>query len=364
VHRDLKPANLFCIRRPDGVLSVKVLDFGISKMCGQLPTSSKSMTSTAAVMGSPFYMSPEQLLSSRNVDARTDIWSLGAILFELLTGRVPFDGESLPEISIKIGSLPTPRVRDYRPDVPAELELAIDKCLEKDRCARFPNIADLAIALAPFGPRRSRTSVERISGIIRCSGLSASVLALPPSSKEPELPLDTQGDWTRTLVNSRGARKGLMAVAATAVVVGAGLWLWPQGEDKSNVSTRTAGSSVVSRTLSAFPADAGFVQSTTPTATAEERVREGVPAKSQSKAFSVPSTALPAALGARRSTGRSSKRGIVSDESVVVPLAPSATEDSPPPTGEKTKANCDLPYTLDAKGRKHFKVECYVRQPK
>src|SRR5580693_7216018 len=88
VHRDLKPANLFCIRRPDGTLSIKVLDFGISKAAG----ASMGMTSTQAVMGSPLYMSPEQMGSSKGVDARSDIWALGVILFELVTGRVPFDG--------------------------------------------------------------------------------------------------------------------------------------------------------------------------------------------------------------------------------------------------------------------------------
>src|SRR5260221_1024887 len=85
VHRDLKPANLFVIRRPDGVFSVKVLDFGISKMTS--PTSGgfdASMTKTSALMGSPLYMSPEQMESSRDVDARGDIWALGVILYELI----------------------------------------------------------------------------------------------------------------------------------------------------------------------------------------------------------------------------------------------------------------------------------------
>ena len=94
VHRDLKPANLFCVRRADGLLSIKVLNFGISKLTGsQFAGSGMSMTRTTAVMGSPLYMSPEQLQSSRDVDARADIWSIGAILYELLARRVPSKGK-------------------------------------------------------------------------------------------------------------------------------------------------------------------------------------------------------------------------------------------------------------------------------
>src|SRR3984885_7032800 len=82
VHRDLKPANLFCIRRSDGQLSIKVLDFGISKMTDLTGSGQGSMTRTSALMGSPLYMSPEQMRSSKDVDAKTDIWALGVILFE------------------------------------------------------------------------------------------------------------------------------------------------------------------------------------------------------------------------------------------------------------------------------------------
>ncbi len=97
VHRDLKPANLFCIRRNDGQLVIKVLDFGISKLTDAARSSEPpgvSVTKTNAVLGSPLYMSPEQVQSSKDVDARSDIWALGVILFELMTGSLPFPGES------------------------------------------------------------------------------------------------------------------------------------------------------------------------------------------------------------------------------------------------------------------------------
>ncbi len=156
VHRDLKPANLFCVRRPDGSLSVKVLDFGISKLTGSLDSGlGIAMTRTTDVLGSPLYMSPEQLQSSRDVDGRTDIWSLGAILYELLARQVPFGGETFPKLCIKIVNQPTPQIRSVRPDVPVGLEQVICKCLEKDRNKRYSNVAELAESLAPYGPTPS-----------------------------------------------------------------------------------------------------------------------------------------------------------------------------------------------------------------
>ncbi|MGE5786917.1 MAG: protein kinase domain-containing protein [Myxococcales bacterium] len=169
VHRDLKPANLFCIRQPGGMLLIKVLDFGISKVTnGQIAHPLAVTTNTATIMGSPFYMSPEQLRSSRSVDVRSDIWSLGVILFELLSGRLPFGAETLPELCLEITTKSPPRLREYCPSIEPELEDVICKCLEKDREARYSNIAEFALALTPFAPVRCSSSVQRVCGIM-CS---------------------------------------------------------------------------------------------------------------------------------------------------------------------------------------------------
>src|SRR5262245_24601064 len=157
VHRDLKPANLFCLMGPEGGVSIKVLDFGISKVTGP-NTSHTTITKTSTLMGSPTYMSPEQIHSARRGDARTDMWSMGIIVYELLTGRVPFDGESVPEICLKVTKRSPPPIRRFRPDTPSALEAVISKCLEKDRTKRFMNIAELSVALAPFGADRVQLS--------------------------------------------------------------------------------------------------------------------------------------------------------------------------------------------------------------
>jgi len=182
VHRDLKPANLFCLRGNDGQFVIKVLDFGISKVTNlSASDAGGSMTHTTSVMGSPFYMSPEQMQSAKDVDTRTDIWALGVVLYELLTGTTPFAGESFTDVTIKVATASFAPVRTFRPDAPAGLEAVLLKCLEKDKTRRYGNVAELALALADFGTKQSRPSIERIVRIIQASGLSTSALALPPS---------------------------------------------------------------------------------------------------------------------------------------------------------------------------------------
>jgi hypothetical protein len=169
VHRDLKPANLFLARQPDGSTRIKVLDFGISKAT-MTSTTDPSLTRTSSMMGSPLYMSPEQMRSAKNVDPRTDIWALGVILYELLYGEPPFYAESIPELSAKVLLEEPVSIRSRRADVPAALEAIVFKALAKNVDQRYATVADLAIALGPFGPARTRANVERASRVLRITG--------------------------------------------------------------------------------------------------------------------------------------------------------------------------------------------------
>jgi len=166
VHRDLKPANLFVSRDAHGAPCVKVLDFGISKVRSADGTSDRSgaVTSTQTVMGSPLYMSPEQMRSARQVDARADVWGLGAILYELLTGQTLWSCESLAEVCAAVLTSPSPRVRALAPHVPEGLEAAILMCLEKDVNQRMPSVKALVQAIAPFASPLGRVSADRVLG--------------------------------------------------------------------------------------------------------------------------------------------------------------------------------------------------------
>jgi len=172
VHRDLKPANLFIATRADGTRIVKVLDFGISKSLLGSSASELSLTRTSVLIGSPLYMSPEQMLSAKDVDTRTDIWSLGVILYEMITGRPPYTGDSIPALCASLlNDTPLP-MRSLRPDVPLELEDVIGHCLAKDRTARYGSVSELARALAQFGSVSSQLHVDRASRVLGATDVS------------------------------------------------------------------------------------------------------------------------------------------------------------------------------------------------
>lgn len=184
IHRDLKPSNLFVTRRRDGTEVTKMLDFGISKLSPTAGSSPElSMTRTTSIMGSPLYMSPEQLVASRNVDPRSDIWALGVTLYEALAGKPPFGGESLPELCAKVMTQPAPPLTEVRPDVPPQLEAVVMRCLCKEPAQRYATASELAAALMPFAPasttgmgQRSRVAL----GIATDGAASAQLAAGAP----------------------------------------------------------------------------------------------------------------------------------------------------------------------------------------
>jgi serine/threonine protein kinase len=341
IHRDLKPANLFVVRRPDGLDSVKVLDFGISKVTGVNGSGSDmGMTKTTAIMGSPLYMSPEQMAASRNVDARTDIWAFGVILHELLSGQVPFNGESLPEVCVKIATQPPLPLRNHRPDAPAALEAVILRCLQKDPKERYANVADMAIALAELGPKRAKASAERIARVIQNAGLASEDTAIPPSSvgrKSIRKDSSTMPGWGMTGQGSPSSRKAFLGVAAALAVVAVVPIV---------LLTRRAPSPGASMS--------GGEQASAAAATHVVSGPENQEAKPEPAAPTIPTVSLapspPAELPARVELPR--PRPTASARSpVVVPVAT-------PVVSAKAVHNCDPPFVVDTAGIKHPKSEC------
>jgi serine/threonine protein kinase len=199
IHRDLKPANLFLTKTADGSSTVKVLDFGISKSTdSEADGDGLQLTRSTAVLGSPLYMSPEQINSARNANAQSDIWSLGAILYQLLAGEVPFRTTSFSDLVLMVNTRPPPSLAQIRGDIPPGLDAAVLRSLQKDLTARFTNVAEFAWAIAPYGPPTAQASARSMTRMLEAAGIHVkrppdvsltSVPPPPPSSLPSDKPL-------------------------------------------------------------------------------------------------------------------------------------------------------------------------------
>ncbi len=184
VHRDIKPSNLFLAKRPNGTPILKVLDFGISKITTS--TAEAAVTSTKTMLGSPVFMSPEQLRSAKKVDLRTDIWAVGVVFYHLLTGGYPYEAESIGELFAAVLEQTPASILALRPDVPAELEAVYRRCLSRNVDERYPNVAELARALEPIASADGKHSVMRI-----CKTLASEAPATQTTSQVPSEPPKT-----------------------------------------------------------------------------------------------------------------------------------------------------------------------------
>ncbi|MBK6692293.1 MAG: protein kinase [Myxococcales bacterium] len=223
IHRDIKPGNLFLARQADGTNVVKVLDFGLSKVAVD-PLSGASLSTTTAVMGSPGYMSPEQLRSTKKVDARTDSWALGVVLYELLSQRLPFRFESASDLLIAIASDPHVPLREWRPELPVSFAAVVDKCLAKKADDRYRNVLELAQALAPFS---ASTSARMMASIVRRAS-PAAPLSSPAIAalRDAVSPAATTQMAVSSTVRTNRTRAGAAAIVALAVFAGAGVAAW------------------------------------------------------------------------------------------------------------------------------------------
>jgi serine/threonine-protein kinase len=260
VHRDIKPENLFLTVGRDGWRSVKLLDFGISKLVDSefVSTTLRRHLDTKDLLGTPHYMAPECIRSSRDASSLSDVWSLGVVLYELLCGLLPFHGETVTEISASVLETEPEPLAATRPDLPTSLVEIVQWCLAKQPELRVSSAAELATQLVPFAPRRSRAIVERTQSRARARG---ELLDLPPSQFPPPLeasqPVPLPVPSTPTVAEApapRGMGLGAMlglAIAGFAAAAGTTYWFVTRPEPPTRAAADTAATPTGARTSEA-----------------------------------------------------------------------------------------------------------------
>jgi serine/threonine-protein kinase len=238
VHRDIKPSNFFITLRPDGSMLLKILDFGISKA----PVGySDDLTNTQTQIGTPTYMAPEQMKQARNADTRSDIWSLGVVMYQLLTGRPPFEAESYAALVLKVGLEPPAPMHVQLPPGLGEIIL---RCLEKEPRNRHASVGDLARLLSPFAtdPLTAGHAAERAQRILTARGSAPTVNLTGHTRLTTPVPLSpaqlTPGTWPpqsqsgtanpagQITYKTQGTRGWIIAgIASLVIVAGAGGWI-------------------------------------------------------------------------------------------------------------------------------------------
>jgi serine/threonine protein kinase len=223
VHRDLKPANLFIARRADRSRLLKVLDFGISKsMIESHGPGDMSLTKTGVIIGSPLYMSPEQMRSTKDADTLSDIWALGAILFQLVTGRPPYEGETIPELCAKLFTEDAPPPSTVRVGLPPALDVVLHRTLAREPTRRFQTVAEFGAALRELAPA-GRVHVERARRVLSArEGRPISVAPGPASSDSPtiEASVSAVSLWKQLSTREKRRRYGYVVAVLVALAVG------------------------------------------------------------------------------------------------------------------------------------------------
>ncbi len=248
VHRDIKPSNFFITRRPDGSNLLKILDFGISKTPAELT----ELTGTQTVVGTPTYMAPEQMVSAKSTDPRSDIWSMGVVMYQLLAGRPPFEAETYAQLVLKVGTeAPAP----LHVTLPPGLSDIVMRCLEKKPENRIHSVGELARTLAPYAsdPMSAQQSAERSSRILTTprgaqpgfplAGSAPGGLMMPPPALTPKSWSQTNGSslsggagQVGTKVVRRGRGLVIAGVATMCILAGVGGFVIASSMSKSTPS--------------------------------------------------------------------------------------------------------------------------------
>ncbi|MBX3191808.1 MAG: protein kinase [Labilithrix sp.] len=359
VHRDLKPSNLFLTRTDEGVECVKVLDFGISKV--EQPSSDVVMTKTTDVLGTPLYMSPEQLKNSRDVDHRADIWALGVLLYELIAGAPPFQAKSVAELGAAILSGKAPWLADAAPHVPRALSHVVATCLRLEAADRFVNMADFADAVAPFGGAHARARVDRI---VRTVGMPTVRAKYDPETAFAATDVGA-------LRPSREVAPAPPIAVSAKTTLSSSLESLPPGHEIGAARPRRVALAVAVPVLLLAIAAAGIVGYRAElfprrAATSSTAVSSPAPPLLSSEPESAATTEAPPAAPPSASEGPSAiASAAMSSAPAPTTSARPAPTTLPTPRASATPAdrlaprtNCTPPFEFDATGKKIWKREC------
>jgi serine/threonine-protein kinase len=398
VHRDLKPSNLFLAEQADGSAVVKVLDFGISKSTlGRFGEKLVTLTNAGKLLGSPGYMSPEQMRDSSKVDVRSDVWSMGTVFFEMLTSVRPWEGESASAVFAAVLETEPSSVQKYRRDVPSAVDEIVRKCLRKNVDERYANVGELARALAPYASAEMAPLAARITGIlekrkttkkstpVRVADVNADTMPPPPgwtpTSGEPlDVPrvsaipsIDVPstpttellvGSGEVALANSRASmpevrtdpgvvrpRRGMwigLAIAGAAVAVIGTVAIasrTPGGSTNATASTNAAATTNAKATTTAATATATVEQAKTNEATTASETTTTAATNAPTPSLTTTSTspfAMPFPktkfpLGPKPAVSASSKLPLPSATATAASTAPPAPTPAPTSTSPRPK---------------------------
>ncbi|MCS6900319.1 MAG: serine/threonine-protein kinase [Myxococcales bacterium] len=364
IHRDLKPANLFLTTRAAGEPIIKVLDFGIAK------ANDGFLTQSASGMGTLLYMPPEQLTNAKRVDARSDVWALAVTLFELLTGRTPFQGheENMVQIVQRIeAAAPAYLLRTLRPDAPEALEQVIFACLRNPPSKRLSSVAELVAALVPFSPEQGAISLQRTRHLLERSSSLPVVHDEEVESQDKAkvwrgpsiVPAERSGSLPTTLMGPLhlgGSQTG----PSTGTQPSWGHTQFSVTNPRPSGPPRKLLVGGVLGLAALVGVGAFFVNSAL---SSPEPPTRGLATSTQAPVVPPPSASAPAAAPVASSA---SLPAVSLTALPVVPTAPSKASvpagsdkgakkpESPP----KPRVNCNPPYVLGADGTKKYKPEC------
>lgn len=301
IHRDLKPDNLFSLRRADGSELIKILDFGIAKLSSEEP--SPALTRSGAMMGTPFYMAPEQARGDKQLDARVDVYALGVILYELLSAEKPHPGDSHNAILAHILTEPIVPIERRRPNLPPALAALIGRALARSRDDRPSSVEALARELAPF--QGAELAPVRSQFDLRPELASAKTLPTP-DTHALALPATPSATKTRTARRKHALILGA-AVLLGALALYASRVLIPASGDVADHPTATSRPAPAGEELSAL-AKTRAVAPTAGTATLGTSAERRAAAPSATVLAEPASTASAPPLPSGDSAGRPSGR--------------------------------------------------------